>query len=119
MKRQPLFEGFGVAAVGQIIDLMGASVVQDHTRIAIAGQNADKFFLIVSGRARAEDETGVWDLEPGDVIGEEALGDGGTYSKSVLARTEVRLMVLPSEDLRRIARKFPLLERRIKNKVAW
>ncbi len=119
VKRQPLFEDFGVEAVGQIVDLMGASVVQDHTRIAIAGQNADRFYLIVSGRARAEDETGVWDLEPGDVIGEEALGDGGTYGKSVLARTEVRLMVLPSEDLRRIARKFPLLEQRIRHEVAW
>ena len=119
VKRQPLFEDFSVEAVGQIVDLMGASVVQDHTRIAIAGQNAEKFFLIVSGRARAEDETGVWDLEAGDMIGEEALDDGGTYGKSVLARTEVRLMVLPSEDLRRIARKFPLLERRIRNEVAW
>jgi voltage-gated potassium channel len=119
VKRQPLFEDFGVEAVGQIVDLMGASVVQDHTRIAIAGQSAEKFFLIVSGRARAEDESGAWDLEPGDLIGEEALGDGATYRKSVLARTEVRLMVLPSEDLRRIARKYPLLERRIRNEVAW
>ncbi|MEO8926754.1 MAG: cyclic nucleotide-gated ion channel [Caulobacteraceae bacterium] len=119
VKRQPLFEDFNVDAVSQIVDLMGASVVQDHTRIAVAGQAAEKFYLIISGRARAEDETGIWDLEAGDMIGEEALGDAGVYGKSVLARTEVRLMVLPSEELRRLSRKFPLLERRIKNEVAW
>ncbi|MGI8841523.1 MAG: cyclic nucleotide-gated ion channel [Caulobacteraceae bacterium] len=119
VKRQPLFEDFGLDAVGQIVDLMGARMVQEHTRIAVAGQDAENFYLIVSGRARAEDETGVWDLEPGDMIGEEALGDGGVYGKSVLARAEMRLMVLPGEDLRRLARKFPLLERRIRNEVAW
>ncbi|MDQ2859568.1 MAG: cyclic nucleotide-gated ion channel/potassium channel family protein [Pseudomonadota bacterium] len=119
VKRQPLFEDFGVEAVGQIVDLMGARVVQDHTRIAVAGQNAETFYLIISGRARAEDETGAWDLEPGDMIGDEALGDEGTYARTVLARTEMRLMVLPSEELRRLSRKFPLLEQRIKNEVAW
>jgi voltage-gated potassium channel len=119
VKRQPLFEDFNVDAVAQIIDLMGASMVQDHTRIAVAGQAAQNFYLIISGRARAEDETGAWDLEAGDMIGEEALGDAGVYSKTVLARTEMRLMVLPSEELRRISRKYPLLERRIKNEVPW
>ena len=119
VKRQPLFEDFPVEAVSGILDLMGASVVQDHTRIATAGQSAEKFYLIISGRARAEDDTGSWDLEAGDMIGEDAVSDGQTYSKSVTARTEMRLMVLPSEDLRRLCRKFPLLEQRIRNEVAW
>jgi len=119
VKRQPLFEGFDVEAVSRIVDLMGATMVQDHTRVATAGQPADKFFLIISGRARAEDDTGSWDLEAGDMVGEESLVDGATYLKSVTARTEMRLMVLPSEDLRRLCRKYPLLEQRIKNEVAW
>ncbi|MBA3810824.1 MAG: ion transporter [Caulobacteraceae bacterium] len=119
VKRQPLFEDFGVETLTPIVELMGATVVQDHTRIAIAGQPADNFFLIISGRARAEDEAGAWDLEAGDVIGEEALGDAATYARTVIARSEMRLMVLPSEELRRLSRKFPLLERRIKNEVAW
>ena len=119
VKRQPLFEDFPVEAVSGIVDLMGASVVQDHTRIATAGQPADKFYLIISGRARAEDDSGSWDLEAGDMIGEDAVGDGQFYTKSVTARNEMRLMILPSEDLRRLCRKFPLLEQRIRNEVAW
>ncbi len=119
VRRQPLFEGFSVEAVSQIVDMMGARQVQDHTRIAVAGQHAEKFFLIISGRARAEGDGDPRDLEAGDLIGEEALGDDGTYARTVLARTEMRLMVLPCEDLRRISRKYPLLERRIKNEVVW
>jgi voltage-gated potassium channel len=119
VKRQPLFEGFDIEAVSRIVDLMGATMVQDHTRIATAGQPADKFFLIISGRARVEDDTGSWDLEAGDMVGEEALVEGADYVKSVTARTEMRLMVLPSEDLRRLCRKYPLLEQRIRNEVAW
>ncbi|MEP6967028.1 MAG: cyclic nucleotide-gated ion channel [Pseudomonadota bacterium] len=119
VKRQPLFEDFKVDELAPIVELMGATVVQDHTRVAIAGQPADNFYLILSGRARAEDESGAWDLEAGDVIGEEALGDAGTYARTVMSRSEMRLMVLPREELRRLSRKFPLLERRIKNEVAW
>jgi voltage-gated potassium channel len=119
VKRQPLFEGLDVEAVSRIVDLMGATMVQDHTRVATAGQPGEKFFLIISGRARAEDDSGSWDLEAGDMVGEEALIDGADYAKSVTARTEMRLMVLPSEDLRRLCRKYPLLEQRIRNEVAW
>lgn len=119
VKRQPLFEGFDIEAVSHIVDLMGASMAQDHTRIATGGQPAEKFYLVISGRARAEDDTGAWDLEAGDMIGEEALADGGVYAKSITARTEMRLMVLPSEDLRRLCRKYPLLAQRIRNEVAW
>ena len=119
VKRQPLFEGLNVDAVGQIVDLVGARMVQDHSRITVAGQYAEKLYLIISGRARAEDETGTWDLEAGDVIGEEALLDEGRYGKTVMARTEMRLMVLLCEDLRRMVRKFPLLEQRLRNEVTW
>ena len=119
VKRQPLFEDFDIEAVSRVVDLMGARMVQDHTRIATAGQPAENFYLIIAGRARVEDDTGSWDLEAGDMIGEESLADGATYTKTVTARSEMRLMVLPTEDLRRLCRKYPLLEQRINNEVAW
>ena len=77
------------------------------------------FYLVISGRAHAEDENGSWDLEAGDIIGEESLGDGGTYKRTVWARTEMRMMNLMGEDLRRLARKYPLLGQRIRNEVPW
>jgi len=119
VKRQPLFEDFDVEAVSRIVDLMGARMVQEHSRIATSGQPADTFYLIISGRARAEDDSGSWDLESGDMIGEEAILDGQTFSKTVTARGEMRLMVMPAEDMRRLCRKYPLLEQRIRNEVSW
>jgi voltage-gated potassium channel len=119
VKRQPLFDGFEVEAIRQILDTMGASVVQDHTRIAVAGQDADMFYLVISGRAHAEDENGSWEIEAGDIIGEETLSDGQTYTRTVWARTEMRMMNLMGEDLRRLARKYPLLQQRVRNEVPW
>jgi voltage-gated potassium channel len=119
LKRQPLFAGFDVDAIADFLDPMGASIVRDHTRIAVAGQTANIVYLIVSGRARAEDETGTWNIEAGDVIGAEALHDAGIYRQTVTARTELRMMSLPGEDLRRLARKYPLLRRRLESDEPW
>jgi len=119
VKRQPLFDGFEMDATRQILDTMGASLIQDHTRITVEGQKADMFYLVISGKAHAEDESGTWDLEPGDIIGPEALDDHATYRQTVWARTEMRLMNLAGEDLRRLARKYPLLGQRIRNEVPW
>ena len=119
VKRQPLFDGFEVDAIRQILDTMGATVVQDHTRIAVAGQEADMFYLVISGRAHSEDENGSWEIEAGDIIGEESLHDGQRYGRTVWARTEMRMMNLTGEDLRRLARKYPLLGQRIRNEIPW
>jgi len=119
VKRQPLFDGFDVEAISHFLDTMGASVVQDHTRITVAGQDADMFYLVISGRAHAEDESGSWDIEPGDIIGEEALDDRARYARTIWARTEMRMMNLLGEDLRRLARKYPLLGQRLRNEVPW
>ena len=119
VKRQPLFDGFEMEATRQMLDTMGATVVQDHTRITVAGQNANMFYLIISGKAHAEDESGAFDLEAGDVIGEESLNDNASYARTVWARTEMRMMNLLGEDLRRLARKYPLLAQRIRNEVPW
>jgi CRP-like cAMP-binding protein len=77
------------------------------------------FYLIISGKAHAEDESGAWDLEAGDIIGEQSLDDGAIYTRTVWARTEMRMMNLLGEDLRRLARKYPLLAQRIRNEVPW
>jgi len=119
VKRQPLFDGFEMEPTRQILDTMGASVMQDHTRIAVEGHKADMFYLIISGKAHAEDETGSWDLEAGDIIGEEALSDHANYTRTIWARTEMRMMNLTGDDLRRLARKYPLLGQRIRNEVPW
>ncbi|HEY5238898.1 MAG TPA: cyclic nucleotide-gated ion channel [Rhizomicrobium sp.] len=119
LKRQPLFDGFDIEAVNEILDAMSAKLVREHMQIALTGQLATVFYLIVTGHARLETENDEYDLGPGDIIGEEALHVMSNYTRTVTARTEMRLIVLPGEELRRLARKYPLLGRRIRQEEPW
>jgi voltage-gated potassium channel len=119
LKRQPLFADFDVEAVTEILDAMSSKQVREHTQITLAGQNAASFYMIASGSARLEHEGGEYDLGPGDVFGEEALQVTNNYQRTVTARTEMRLIILPGEELRRLARKYALLKRRIAHEVPW
>ncbi|MGD0192970.1 MAG: cyclic nucleotide-gated ion channel [Rhizomicrobium sp.] len=119
LKRQPLFFNFDVAELSEILDAMSSKLVREHTQIAIAGQSATTFFMIASGSARVEQDDGEYELGPGDVFGEEALQVTNTYRRSVVAGGEMRLLLLPGDELRRLARKFPLLKRRVGHEEPW
>ncbi len=119
LKRQPLFADFDVNSVSEILDTMSSKLVREHTQIILAGQSAHTLYLIATGQARLEHDGGEYDLGPGDVFGEEALQVRANYERTVTARTEMRLVLVPGEDLRRLARKFPMLKRRLSHEVPW
>jgi len=119
LKRQPLFADFDIGFVSEILDTMSSKLVREHTQIILAGQNAHTLYLIATGQARLEHDGGEYELGPGDVFGEEALQVRGNYERTVTARTEMRLILVQGEDLRRLARKFPMLKRRLSHEVPW
>ncbi|HEY3638293.1 MAG TPA: cyclic nucleotide-gated ion channel [Rhizomicrobium sp.] len=119
LKRQPLFVGMEVEAVTEILDALSAKLVREHTQVAIVGQPANTLYLIVSGDAHLEGKSEGYDLEPGDIFGQESLQVGALFESTVTARGEMRLLVLSGDDLRRLARKYPPLARRIENKAVW
>lgn len=113
LRRQPLLSGFDVDALNSILEPATASIVREHAHIAIAGRDADHFYLIVSGAAQAESHDAIEPLGPGDTIGAEALNLSGTYRRTVTAQTDVRVIVFPGDELRRLARKYPVLAERM------
>jgi voltage-gated potassium channel len=119
MKRQPLFAGMEVEAVTEIIGALSAKLIREHTQISIAGQSANTLYLVVSGQAHLEGKSEAYDLEPGDVFGAEALEVGRDFENTVTARSEMRVLLFAGDDLRRLARKFPLLGQRLQGKTAW
>jgi voltage-gated potassium channel len=119
MKRQPLFLGMDIEAVTEILSALSAKLIREHTQIAVTGQSATTLYLVVSGRANLERTGESYDLEPGDVFGEETLEVGKDYQRTVTARTEMRLLLLSGDDLRRLSRKYPLLKKRLLNEDAW
>ena len=119
IKRQPLLLGMDVHTVTEILGALSAKLVREHTQIAVAGQDANTLYLIAVGRASLEGKTESYELEAGDVFGQESLEVGATFESTITARSEMRLLVLSGDDLRRLSRKYPLLHRRLVNETAW
>ncbi len=118
LKQQPLFEDFDVSAMTDLMESLKADIVPEHGQVTLAGEPANALFLIVSGTARAESENADNVLSAGAIVGPEALHHQATYAQTVTARTTVRVMVLSHEDLRRLARKNPLLRKRVEQAIA-
>jgi voltage-gated potassium channel len=119
MKRQPLFFDMDVHSVTEILGALSAKLVREHTQVTTVGQSANTVYLIAAGRASLEGKTESYDLEPGDVFGQESLEVGAVFESTVTARSEMRLLVLGGDDARRLARKYPLLHQRLANQTAW
>jgi len=119
MKRQPLFLGMDVNTVTEILGALSAKLVREHTQIITAGQSANTLYLIASGRASLEGKNESYDLEPGDLFGQESLEVSAQFESTITARSEMRLLVLAADDARRLARKYPLLHQRLVNQAAW
>jgi voltage-gated potassium channel len=119
MKRQPLFLGMDVQTATEILATLSAKLIREHTQVTTAGQSANTLYLIASGHASLEGKSESYDLEPGDVFGQESLDVGARFESTVTARSEMRLLVLAGDDARRLARKYPMLHQRLTNQTAW
>jgi CRP-like cAMP-binding protein len=108
-----------IQAITEILSALSAKLVREHTQLTVASQVANTLYLIVSGRAQLEQAGESWELEPGDIFGEQALEVGRPYEQTVTARSEMRLLVLSGDDLRRLTRKYSLLRQRLLNEATW
>jgi voltage-gated potassium channel len=119
LRRQPLLQGFSVEALNDIVETATAAVLREHAQLTLAGREATDFYLIVSGTAQAESESSAIEIGPGDMIGEEALHNSGSYRRTVTALTPMHVIVLPGDELRRLARKYPALCSRLQQALAY
>lgn len=83
------------------------------------GEEAEAFYVLVSGRARAiktqanGEEVALGTLRPGDSFGESALTEGGTRSASVRCSTSVDLLRLDREDFLQLLKEEPELQQHV------
>jgi voltage-gated potassium channel len=113
LRRQPLFRGFDVHALSAVLEVLTAAVVREHSQITVAGRNADTFYLVVWGRACFESGESLGEVGPGEMIGVEAYNHHAVYQQTVTAETDLRVIALAGDELRRLCRKFPLMKERI------
>ena len=114
LQRVPLFSGFNedelrrVAEHSRILEAPAGTVI---TQIGDAG---DSFFIIIDGTAGVRTPVGAGgQLQPGDCFGEMSLVDGEPRSATIVATTDLRLLVVDRSHFWRLLDETPELMRRI------
>jgi CRP/FNR family transcriptional regulator, cyclic AMP receptor protein len=112
LQRVPLFsdedELRRVAEHSRIVDAPAGTVI---TQIGDAGNS---FFIIIDGTAAVRTPVGAGSqLQPGDCFGEMSLVDGEPRSATIVATTDLRLLVVDRSHFWRLLDETPELIRRI------
>jgi len=96
-----LFSGCTNAELGHIASLTTEYHAKPRQVLAERGEPGSEFFVVVEGEATAT-RKGVFlqTLGPGSFFGELALLDGGTRTATVVAKTDMRLLVLSRREFR-------------------
>jgi voltage-gated potassium channel len=118
LARVPLFEGFDVHTIGELMNLLRAQVVGPGGIISAAGERADAMYFIVSGEVEAQLPQRKLRFTTGDFLGELALLHETMRAATIVAVTQCRLLVLSASDFESLMRKHPGLKKRIQKMAA-
>ena len=89
----------------QIVDVMLYKKMKKGTVICQEGDEADEMFLLMSGTCKVTaDDVFVGTLTKSDVFGESAMGGGGQRSATVIADTDLKVLVLKRDDVQRLVK---------------
>ena len=112
LQRVPLFSGFNedelrrVVALSRIVEAPAGMVI---TQI---GEPGDSFFVIIDGMAAVRTPVGAGSqLHPGEFFGEMSLLDGEPRSATIVATTDLRLLVVDRSHFWRLLDEAPDLIR--------
>ncbi len=101
LEQMPLFSACTDRELRRIASLVSELDVEEGRVLTVAGQPGEEFFVVVDGSAT------VWrqgirlgQVGPGSFFGELALLDRGDRTATVVADTEMRLIVLTAREFR-------------------
>jgi MFS family permease len=104
----PIFAPLDIPTVDHLAQQLSARMVQPGTVVIRQGDAGDRFYVIDHGRmAVTADGRHVADLGPGDFFGEIALVGPPFRTATVVARSELDLVVIPRREFRTLLRRFP------------
>jgi cAMP-binding proteins - catabolite gene activator and regulatory subunit of cAMP-dependent protein kinases len=114
LQRVPLFSGFTEDELRRIVELSRIVEVAAGTVVTEMGEPGDSFFVIIDGTVTARTPIGTGsELKPGDFFGEMSLLDGEPRSATILASTDLRLLVVDRTHFWQLLDGTPDLIRRI------
>ena len=114
LQRVPLFSGFDEAELRRVAELSRIAEVAAGTAVTQIGEPGDSFFIIIDGTVAVRTPIGAASqLQPGDFFGEMSLVDGEPRSATIVATTDLRLLIVDRSHFWRLLDETPDLVRRI------
>ena len=101
----PLFSGVPKRHIRAIAKLAWPADRAPGEVIVQAGDRGNSMYLLLEGRARVLGKSRV--LRPGDFFGEMALIDGGPRSATIIAASQVRLMMVQRRAFLKVLKQNP------------
>jgi CRP/FNR family cyclic AMP-dependent transcriptional regulator len=101
----PLFSGVSKRHIRAIAKLAWPADYAPGDLIVQAGDRSNSMYLLLEGRARVLGKSRL--LQPGDFFGEMALIDGGPRSATIIAASQVRLMMLQRQAFLKLLKQNP------------
>jgi CRP/FNR family transcriptional regulator, cyclic AMP receptor protein len=114
LQRVPLFSGFDEDELRRVAARSRISEVPAGTVVTQIGEPGDSFFVIIDGTVLVRTPVGAGtELRPGDFFGEMSLLDGEPRSASIVAATDLRLLIVDRSNFWQLLEETPDLIRRI------
>ncbi len=114
LQRVPLFSGFNEDELRRAAELSRIVEVPAGTVVTQIGEPGDSFFIIIDGAVAVRTPVGAGsELHPGDFFGEMSLLDGEPRSATIVATTDLRLLIVDRSHFWRLLDETPDLVRRI------
>jgi CRP/FNR family cyclic AMP-dependent transcriptional regulator len=112
LQRVPLFSGFNEDELRRVAELSRIVEAPVGTVITQIGEAGDSFFVIIDGMAAVRTPVGAGSqLHPGDFFGEMSLLDGEPRSATIVATTDLRLLIVDRSHFWRLLDEIPDLIR--------
>ena len=114
LQRVPLFAGFNEDELRRVAQLSRVAEIPAGTTVTQIGSPGDSFFIIIDGAVAVRTPIGQGsELRPGDFFGEMSLLDGEPRSATIVATTDLRLLIVDRSHFWRLLDEIPDLVRRM------
>ena len=112
LQRVPLFSGFNEKELRRVAELARIVDVPEGTAVTQIGEPGNSFFVIIDGTVAVRTPIGTSaQLHPGEFFGEMSLLDGEPRSATIVATTDLRLLVVDRSHFWRLLDETPDLIR--------
>src|SRR6266404_6678924 len=103
LQRVPLFSGFDESDLRRVAEMSRIVEAPAGTVVTHIGEPGDSFFVIIDGTVTVRTPVGAGaQLLPGEFFGEMSLLDGEPRSATIVATTDLRLLVVDRSHFRQL-----------------